>query len=233
MEVIATKAPIPILELKRKFTEDIHFEINYSEGLLKGKSFLTYLSNIKIPADLLLENEEDLMELTAVYLDLPVLYKQDSFVSIIVNLIMIRNDLPGSVPFDPDAFIAKYAEKLDRWEQRLDMLPLYGARCLLGDNLVIDEDTLGVEESVVGINWVHCIGHPALSLYLSREKPSRYSKYWFDEPVFAGKNLYHYFESVDNDVFTTASTIHLPQNKKDLFEIFDRFENILPELSKG
>jgi len=234
MQVITTPAPIPVLELKRKFTEDLHFEIQYNESKFKGLAFLTYLSNLKLEVDLLVAGEEALMELTAAYLKLPVMYRQESLVGIVVNLLLIREGMPGSVPFDPQVFFETHGAALDLWAERLDCCPLFAARCVAGDHLQLDEAAWpGVDESASGLNWVHCLTHPGMALYFAKERPLRYSKHWFEERVFAGKNLYHYFESPDNVLFISAGTLYFPEFQPEFAQIVQAHDAALPALLEG
>lgn len=216
MQVITTSAPIPILDIKRKYTEDVHFEVDYALSKFKGKAFLTYLGNLNIDADLLVGSEEDMVELVSSYLTLPVMFLNQSLIGIIVNLLLIRHGLLGSVPFDPDKFLAEHGDKLDIWQDRLDILPLYAARCAMGEKFEVGPDQFpGVDETAQGINWIHCIKHPGMAMYFSMERPLRYSKYWFDEPTFAGRNLYTHFESPDNVLYISAATVYLPEVQEE------------------
>ena len=233
-QVITTPAPIPVLELKRKFTEDVHFNIEYSKSKFKGKAFLTWLSNLKIDVDLLIESEEDTMELIAAYLELPVMLYHEALVGVIVNMLLIRNGLIGSVPFDPTVFEERHGVLLDLWSERLDCCPLFAALCVTGDSLEINaEQWPTVNETTSGINWVHCLNHPGMALYFAQERELRYSKHWFEERVFAGKNLYHYFESPDNVLFVSAATLVSPESHEDFKSVVQAHDNLLPELVQG
>lgn len=233
-QVITTPAPIPILELKRKFTEDIHFEIEYSKSKFKGKAFLTWLSNLKIDVDLLVENDDDMIGLVAAYLELPVMLYHEALVGIVVNLLLLRNGLIGSVPFDPVAFEEQHGALLDLWSERLDCCPVFAAKCLIGDSLEIVADQWPtVDETTSGLNWVHCLNHPGMALYFALERPLRYSKHWFEEGVFAGKNLYHYFESPDNVLFVSAATAFIPEMQADFQALTQAHDVLLPALLEG
>lgn len=230
-EVITTPAPIPILTLKRKFSEDLHFEIEYSKSKFKGKSFLTYLSNLKVEVDLLVDGEADLMELTAAYLEVPVMFYQEALVGIVVNLLLIREGLPGSVPFDPQAFFEAHGAALDIWAERLDMCPLYATRVLIGEEVIGDPALWpGVDETASGLNWVHCLNHPGMALYFAQGRPVRYSKHWFEGRVFAGKNLYHHFESRDNVLFAIIGALHEPELHEGFVGLMKTHDQLLPEL---
>lgn len=233
MQIISTSAPIPILELKRKFTEDVHFDINYGESKFKGKALLMYLGNLNIGADLLVDNDGDMAELVSSYLSLPVMYLNDALIGIIVNLLLIRNGLLGVVPLDADAFIKDNSDLLDIWQDRLDMLPLYASRCLLGDKFEVNVgDFKSVDETTLGINWIHCINHPAMAMYYSLNRPLRYSKYWFDEPTFAGKSLYNHFESPDNVLYISAATIFQPEFQPEFEKLVKDHDVAFLELMK-
>lgn len=234
MEIVRTTAPIPVLEMKRKFTEDLLFEVDYTNSKFKGMAFLTYLSNLDIETNLLVEDEDSLRELVGAYLNLPVMLKNESLIGLVVNLLLIRNGLIGSVPFDPDLFFEEHGDKLDLWQERLDMLPLYAARCIMGEHFVVEEgEYLGVDETVRGINWIHCVNHPGMALYYSLNRPYRYSKYWFDEPTFAGKNLYTYFESPDNVLFVAAATLHQPEFQPEFQQLVSGYDEQFVQLMQG
>jgi hypothetical protein len=51
--IIETKAPIPIEELKKHFTDkEVSYLLDYKTCELKGEKLLTYLSNLDLPCDL-------------------------------------------------------------------------------------------------------------------------------------------------------------------------------------
>ncbi len=53
MNVIETIVPIPLENLKKFFTDkDTFYLIDYEKSELKGKKFLTYLSNLDLPTDI-------------------------------------------------------------------------------------------------------------------------------------------------------------------------------------
>ena len=54
-KVISCTVPIEINKLQEYFNDkEYRFEINYNNSSLQKKEFLTYLSNLEIPSDLVL-----------------------------------------------------------------------------------------------------------------------------------------------------------------------------------
>jgi len=230
MNYIDTTAPVPISDLKRRFSEDVEFRIDYHNSKFKGPVFLTYLSNLAIDFSLVVANDEELAELTREYLKSPVLLKFPLMVSFIMNLIMLRNGLPGSVPFEAEPFLEEHGELLDLWEKRLCMLPLYATFCLDREKFNPDDFEQDADDSVMGINWVHCIDHPACEILLGMGKVCYYNKHIFSKHMFAGKSLYEYIGERHNSVFYTLVMAVCPEIDHEFAKLGEEVERHLSTL---
>ena len=72
-----TIAPIPLEDLKEYFAnKELTFLIDYENSTLKGEKFLTYLSNLDVPCDVVLGKDKDsILELVEVYMNTRMLVK--------------------------------------------------------------------------------------------------------------------------------------------------------------
>ena len=72
MNIIETIVPISIDNLKKYFTDkNTSFIIDYNNSSLKGNKFLTYISNLDVPCDVILDDSLECQELIKANLPLP------------------------------------------------------------------------------------------------------------------------------------------------------------------
>ncbi len=232
MEQVFTPTPIPLDVLKRKFTEELEFVIDYPNSKLKGKVFLTYLSNLGINCSLHLPNVDEALQLVAEYLKTPSLVSLPELEDIVINLLLHRKGDVNALSFDPTEFIDENLDSIQRWERRIQSLPLFAISCIsahkdLVNNYPVDEDA-----SFAGINFVHLIKHPAFTLLIGEvpESAYTYNPTFFNEHVFAGKNLFHYFAVQQNPLFLSLLALSDPETGKELAEALEATPPILEKM---
>ena len=54
--------------LKRKFTEDVEYVLDYSKSAYKNREFITYLSNLDTKCRLSLPDQKEALELAIAYM---------------------------------------------------------------------------------------------------------------------------------------------------------------------
>ncbi|MNQ10545.1 hypothetical protein D3C85_233860 [compost metagenome] len=204
MEKISCTAPIGLAELKRKFTEEVEFEIDYDNSRFKGKTLITYLSNLDITVRLKLSDPVEAQKLVADYLTMPAMVKIADLEDLAMNLVLAYNQKPYLLPFDPTDFLVANQPVLEMWTRRLFSLPLY-AMYSMGQEYrdavhTYPEDK---DDNVIGLNFVHLIKHPLFAVLLENmtEEKWTWNKTFFNEYVFAGNNLFNYFAVQDNPLF--------------------------------
>ena len=204
MEKISCTAPIGLAELKRKFTEDVEFEIDYDNSRFKGKTLITYLSNLDIQVRLKMSDPVEAQHLVADYLTMTALVKIADLEDLAMNLVMAYNRKPYTLPFDPTDFLVANQPVLEQWTRRLFSLPLYGMYSM-GQQyhdavFAYPEDK---DDTIVGLNFVHLIKHPLYVMLLENmtEEKWTWNRTFFTEYVFAGNNLFNYFAVQENPLF--------------------------------
>jgi len=220
---IRTTAPIPAADLKRKFTEDIQFVIDVDNSRLKGRAFLTYLSNLNINCKLEFQSNDALFALLGEYLASTLLVKVPDLEDLAMNVMLAASGRQHVLAFDPSEFIDTHADAINTWLKRLCSLPLFALYCQPQFKEEIEqsfpEDT---DESTVGINFVRLIEHDFFPLMMAGIDESEYSwnKTFFNEYIFAGDNLFKFFASMNNPFFVGILGSQCP----------DEFQAILPPM---
>lgn len=204
MEKISCTAPIGLAELKRKFTEDVEFEIDYDNSRFKGKTLITYLSNLDIQVRLKLSDPVEMQKLVVDYLTMPAMVKIADLENLAMNLVMAYNRKSYFLPFDPADFLVANQPVLELWTRRLFSLPLF-AMYSMGEAyheavFAYPEDR---DDNIVGLNFVNLIRHPLYALLLENmtEEKWTWNRTFFTEYVFSGNNLFHYFAVQENPLF--------------------------------
>jgi hypothetical protein len=203
MEKIVTTAPIPIAVLKRKFTEDIHFAIDYANSKFKGKTLITYLSNLNIKCNLMLQDVEEALALTAEYLYIPAVASIPDLEDVVINLLLAYQGKQNWLNFDIDPFVAEHREIIELWIKRINSLPLFALHCSGLYKEHVDTFPKDDDKSIAGINFVQLIKHPLFPLLVANidECDFSYNEMWFNEYVFAGSNLFSFFAVKENPLY--------------------------------
>ena len=203
MNVITTKAPISIEDLKVYFQDkDTKYLIDYGISDLKGEKLLTYLGNLDLPCDILYDNDESLFEMVEAYLKFTHIVNIHSLEFRVIDMILQRKNLKQQ--FTPNA-VERFGELLDQWIKKLESLVLYNIYMLSDESLKEDvsnhphDDT----DSTEGVNFVSLLKHPEFYTFFETVDESNltyYSKY-FNDYMFKGKNLYSYWANENNPMF--------------------------------
>lgn len=223
MERILTAVPIPMNDLRRKFTEDVEFVIDYKNCKLKNTPLITYLTNLNIKVRLNLESVEDCLELIKEYLRMPKIAPLQDLDLVVINMLLCEAGRPHLLAFDPSEFLAANREIVDIWWTRLRQLPLFALYCHAATaELKVKSDEQGVETtivrqyeevisqmpiddntSLVGINYINLIKQPQFAELMLTVKPEQmtYNPVLFNHFIFGGNNLFHYFAVPENPLF--------------------------------
>lgn len=199
--VIETTAPIPATLLRRKFTENVEFHLDYSAGKYRGKALLNYLANLNIKVRFKLTDQADALELVKDYLNHPGMAKIDDMIDIVMQLMLGLVGRPNKLTFDPREFAAANEAILKTWFRRVASLPAFA----LWVNPKVGKDAINCiprdeDASLPGINFVHLIGHEMFPLLVEAIPQSAWNvnETFFKERLFANKNLFYYFAIPEN-----------------------------------
>lgn len=195
--------PIPPAILRRKFTEpDLLFVIDYDNSKFKGKMMITYLSNLNINCKLQLNDAENTLELLSQYLRITTLVSIGDMEHLAMHMLLAYCGKSHLLDFDPSEFIAANDDILTVWKRRLFQLPLFAMYTLYHKDYVdgFPEDD---DDGMYGINYVHLIKHADFAILLEDYTDDMLTKNTtlFNEYLFAGKNLFHYFAVPSNPLF--------------------------------
>ena len=223
-KIISCTIPIEINKLQEYFNDkEYRFEINYNNSSLQKKEFLTYLSNLEIPSDLISPIQlsyEIKSSLLYEYMVLPAI-TLISTLNLAVSSIIFRAkgyDLKDAYPNpyfsekEADLFIEQNNEVIQKWITFLDSCTIYAQKSIPELN-EIDFLTGGIEI----IEDRDYIGHNVVNLfsldfffhnYYSKELGTLYYfKYQFDDRMFKGLDLNYYFFTKHNFIIGMFKTL--------------------------
>ena len=223
-KVISCTVPIEINKLQEYFNDkEYRFEINYNNSSLQKKEFLTYLSNLEIPSDLISPIQlsyEIKSSLLYEYMVFPAI-TLISTLNLAVSSIIFRAkgyDLKDAYPNpyfseeEADLFIEENNELIQKWITFLDSCTIYAQKSIPELN-EMDFLTGGIE-TIEDRNY---IGHNVVNLfsldfffhnYYSKELGTLYYfKYQFDDRMFKGLDLNYYFFTKHNFLMSMFDTL--------------------------
>ena len=223
-KIISCTVPIEINKLQEYFNDkEYRFEIDYNNSPLQRKEFLTYLSNLEIPSDLVSPIQlsyEIKSSLLYEYMVLPAI-TLISTLNLAVSSIIFRAkgyDLKDAYPNpyfseeEADLFIEENNELIQKWITFLDSCTIYAQKSIPELN-EMDFLTGGIE-TIEDRNY---IGHNVVNLfsldfffhnYYSKELGTLYYfKYQFDDRMFKGLDLNYYFFTKHNFLIGMFKTL--------------------------
>ena len=223
-KIISCTVPIEINKLQEYFNDkEYRFEINYNNSSLQKKEFLTYLSNLEIPSDLISPIQlsyEIKSSLLYEYMVFPAI-TLISTLNLAVSSVIFRAkgyDLKDAYPNpyfseeEADLFIEENNEVIQKWITFLDSCTIYAQKSIPELN-EMDFLTGGIE-TIEDRNY---IGHNVVNLfsldfffhnYYSKELGTLYYfKYQFDDRMFKGLDLNYYFFTKHNFLISMFDTL--------------------------
>lgn len=202
-----TSAPIDIEHLKRYFSEDnIFFIIDYDESSLKGNELLTYLGNLDVPCDVSVSSDS-VQDLLSCYLEsdsiVSIPYLEDLTLDLILQIKGITDPVATSL-------IEDNKEQLLRWNRILESTALYNV-FTINDKGAKDWVASHKEDptsSLKGVNFVNLLKHIKFNDIFDNmiEEPVYFSSY-FNDYIFKGKNLFHYWANSNNYMFLSTTAV--------------------------
>lgn len=227
MNIVNTTAPIAIDELKKYFADkQTFFVVDYKESDLKGQKLLTYLSNLDLPVDLI--NIDD--ELLADYFHSSTLVSVPALEEAAIDILFEHKGIVKNSKYSD--FVKKNSEVLDAWKSKLDSLTLYNLYTVSSDELKEYAQSFPVSEmnSLEGINFISLIKHESFFEWFKTVNDDElvFYKNYFDEYMFKGQNLFHYWANENNPMFLLTNGIASGAVKGE--EYFNAKQKSLEEL---
>ena len=209
MSIIKTPAPIDISDLKKYFVDkETFFEIDYAASTIREEKLLVYISNLDLPCDIKVDNDDDAQELVRCYLESNFLVTLPSLETLVISLLLQHKGIEEVV--NPEMLTA-LGPQLDSWIQKLDSLPLFNMYCINDEELqewVKSENEENDTADLTGVNFVSLLKYEGFYQFYEKidSTPTYYSKY-FNEYMFKGSNLFSYWANENNPMFLLTSAI--------------------------
>jgi len=232
---ITTTAPIPVADLKRKFTENVEFIIDVDNSRLKNRALITYLSNLNIQLRLVINDEQVKLDLLEEYLRSTLLVKIPDLEDLAMNICLAASGRQHLCEFDPSPFIEKNADIIETWLKRLYSLPLYALYCSPTYKAEVEKYPEDLDDGMAAINFVNLIGHGLFPLMMENieDKDMTWNKVFFNDYVFAGSNLFKYFANSDNPFFVGLLAMEMPEESTAILQTMDSILDKSIQLQEG
>lgn len=220
---VLTEAPIPVGVLRRKFTENIEFVIDYENSKFNDKVLITYLSNLNLKCRINLNDPDKALKLVEAYMRSPTLVALDDLLDVVINILLAYSGKPCLLSFDPSDFIRANLDIVNTWMKRVASLYLYAFWIDSSvDKAFFEKWPADTDDSLMGVNYVHLIKHPLFHLLIEDipQQTWMHSPFFFQEYVFAGQNLYTYFAQPENPLYMAVVARHnlLPDDFQRLID---------------
>ena len=214
-KIISCTAPIQLDDLKKYFTDkSLNFHINYTNSVLQDKKLLVYLSNLGVPCDIILsdtfsfEERSNLLKqymMLPLIIDVPLLNLAASLVIFKAKGYNIEDAYPNPYFSEQEVnkFLIDYDDMIQKWIKFLDSCTIYAQKCIpelnskeflvWGIEIISDREYVGY--SIVKLFSLSFFFN---NYYKKPLGPLAYFELQFEDYMFQGKNLYHYFASKNN-----------------------------------
>lgn len=214
------KVPLSVDQIKEFFTnKNLVYLINYHDSDLKGVVFLTYLSNLDLPAEINFTGSsfEQKEELLKIYMETRNIIACDSLRLNIAHILLENRgistrDMIQNPCFNAEEtakFISNNKDLVNRWEEFIESSILFAQTAIpeLEEKLDMKNNVPVIEDQqYVGANIVNMFSLPYFYetfLSVPNRHELKYFKFQFEEYMFRGKNFYSYYSSEENLVFHT------------------------------
>lgn len=218
-------APFTVDVMTLQFTEpDTELAVDYTNSRLKGQALLVYLGNVNLKCHLSLSSFEEVFEMVKAYLHSPSLVSLPELEDLTAQFLLAARGLPCQLNFDVRPFLKENEWIVNVWLKRLGSLNVYAVACM--------QDETGKEwaqqfpevefELPQGINFVNLIKNDAFILLVTPrteedKKDWAYCKTLFNDYIFKGKNLFHFWAVEENPMYV-ASVVTL-ESKVDFAKL--------------
>ena len=220
--------PIQTENLKKYFIDKtVNFQIDYSKSKLHTDKFLIYLSNLGVPVDLSTDKLSlyQRISLLESYMMLPSVISIPTLNIAASSVVMRRKgyDLTETYPnaflteIEVDNFIEDQYDMVDKWVVFLDSCLIYAQKCIhemdvaeyLTADIPIIHNKNYVGQSIVELFSLDFFFH---NYYQKPLGDLAYFKHQFEDYMFQGKNLYHYFATQHNFLLPMLRTLGTAYN---------------------
>jgi hypothetical protein len=206
MNIIETTVPVAIEDLKKYFIDkNTLYIIDYNKSQIKEQKLLTYLSNLEIPCDIELSklDASEMYELLKAYMETTMIVNLLSLELLTIDVLKEAKGLNDKEVHKE--FISENKELINSWISKLDSLTLYNMYAINNDEFQafakqFPED---VDTNLNGINFISLLKNAEFYDFYKKIETDKLKFYtnYFNEYMFKGKNLYHYWANQNNPLF--------------------------------
>lgn len=232
---IHTTAPIPTMDLKRKFTEDVEFIIDVDNSRLKGRPLITWLSNLDIKVRLEIADDTLRMDLLEEYMRSTLLVTIPDLNDMAMNICLAASGRQHLLTFDPSTFIEKNRDLIETWLMRLYSIPVYALHCSPDHKDLVSTFPEDESDGLVGLNFVKLIEHELFPLMMEgiSEEEMCWNKALFNDYMFSGDNMFKYFASKNNPYFVGLIAMRQPKQGERVVEAMEKVIVSTTQLLEG
>lgn len=210
-----TKVPLSVDLIKEYFeNKKLFFIVSYVDSSIKGNLFLTYLSNLDLPFEIDFTGAtfDQKFEIMKNYFESRNISDSDVLCLNAADILLTYRGIDTSTIFnntlftldEKKDFIAKNEKSISHWSSFIGSSIVYLLKVFpdLNDVLKIESVFPKIEESgYVGANVVRLFSVPHFMEFFFSAPPIEkiyYFKHQFEDNMFKGTNLFHYFNVPEN-----------------------------------
>ncbi len=216
--MIECTAPLTMDLVKQQFQDkEMFFLIDVKNSQLKGKDLLVYIANLELNCELSFDgcSFEEKKEILKSYMDLNTLNTLNSL-SINLAVLVLHSvgidwfefvDNPALSKEEAQEFLDENRELFDKWNTFLTSTMIYQISSIefLENEMEVSAKYPHIDDiNYIGKNVVNLFSIPGfLNTYYSLPSkfPVYYFKQQFEEHIFKGKSLFHYFLNEENSTY--------------------------------
>ncbi len=237
----AVTVPLGVSQIKEYFdNKELFFLVDYAQSKIKGSMFLTYMSNLGLPGEIVLTgaSTEEKFDLLKVYLESRNI-STSAVLKVTAAQVLLESrgistagivDAPVLSPEECRAFAAAHSELIRKYVDFIAATPLFMLTSIphLEERFRFKEKFPVVDDAYwIGSNVCQLYSVPSfVELFLS--KPAgvelRYYRAQFEELMFKGKNLLHYFYCPENTLFLVY--LEMLSGKRSYAEVQKMFPGV-------
>ena len=207
-EIDETVVPISIDNLKKYFeNKNIKFLIDYDNSNLKDDKFLTYIGNLDIPCDIKIDlSNDEHLKLIKQYMNAKTIVNLPSLEKEVLEICLEAADF-GFEEKKYEKFIEDNTEIISTWLDIFRSMGLYNTFTMADKENKLKENYVLLHEKKttdrVAINFVNLLKYEDTCLLFQclPEEKLYYYEDFFNEYLFNGNNLFHYWQNPNNNLF--------------------------------
>ncbi len=203
MNIIETSVPISIDNLKVYFKDkETKFLLNYDSSEIKEEKFLIYISNLDLPANVLFDPSKE--EHLKLLLDYFTTKNIVNLKSLELAALQVCLDYKFKQEGIYSNFIKQNENVIREWLNVFESLTIYNFYCIKSKKFRDYVENFEMKEEIdIGHNFVNLLKYEQTNLLFEDVEKNniKFYKNIFNDYMFKGNNLYHYWANENNPLF--------------------------------